>query len=319
MSSANNRYASAAARGRAPGLSTTYLVRANIVKREPSVDVASPPPTSVSLVNQKIDSSATANTTDVKSASTSSSKASCYHNDNSSNCTSDGARVMGVMEKEPSQQQSSSAGVSVEKPQMDSLEGRSMGRHRFTPQQDQKSHQGNYADFGSGSYKRYPGGRHGSYRKNRSHWDVQQNQQMHPTMINPRNNHTSPPAAPLADHSMSSTIAKQIEYYFSPASLWKNISLRRHMNEQGWVPVSVIARFHQVERLMEGIPDRDEFILNAVKTSTTVETEGDKIRRRGDWIRWILPQLVGASKDGNSTNPERNNHLQSSNGEGTSE
>ncbi|KAI3840775.1 hypothetical protein MKX03_006511, partial [Papaver bracteatum] len=161
-----------------------------------------------------------------------------------------------------------------------SLEGRSMGR-----QQDQKSHQGNYMDFinfGSGYRKNH---RHRSFNGR----DVQQHQQMHPTMINPRNNHTSPPAAPLPDHSMSSTIAKQIEYYFSPASLSKNISLRQHMDEQGWVPVSLISGFRQVDQLLEGIPDCIEFILDAVRQSTIVETKGDMIRKRNDWKRWIFP------------------------------
>ncbi|RZC77050.1 hypothetical protein C5167_001214 [Papaver somniferum] len=230
---------------------------------------------------------------------------------------------MRVTEKELSQQQSSSAGVSVENPQksssgtpastvpdpsvkdsshkMNSLEGGSKGRDRFTPQQDQKSHQRN-SFFRRGPHP--PGYSPGSYRQNHiSHRsfnvrDAQQHQQMQPTTIN---------------HNLYFTIAKQIEYYFSPESLWKDIFLRQHMDEQGWVPVSVIADVHQVEQLMKGIPDNHKYILQALKASKIVETNGDKIRKRYDWIKWILP------KDGNSTNSEMNNHLRSSNEEGTSE
>ncbi|XP_026456353.1 la-related protein 1A-like [Papaver somniferum] len=100
------------------------------------------------------------------------------------------------------------------------------------------------------------------------------------------------------------------------------------MDEQGWVPVSLIAGFHRVEQLMKGIPYSVQFILDAVRTSTTVETMGDMIRKRNDWMNWILPpaatnfapvpvpQPVGVPKDGN---PEMNNHLQRSSGEGTCE
>ncbi|KAI3942886.1 hypothetical protein MKW92_042964 [Papaver armeniacum] len=149
-----------------------------------------------------------------------------------------------------------------------------------------------------------PGHRPGSDCQNRSHrgrrdWnsqcsingrDAQQHQQMHPTMINPRNNYVSTPAVPpLGDHNLYLTTAKQIEYYFSPDSLWKNIYLRRHMDEQGWVHVSLIAGFHPVKELLKGISDCNEFMLDAVRGSTTVETKGDMIRRSKDWMRWILP------------------------------
>ncbi|XP_026433042.1 la-related protein 1B-like [Papaver somniferum] len=608
-SSINNRNASAAAGARVTGLSATSSVWANIVKGEPNVVVAAPPPTSspkkassssssVSQVNQKIDSSATAsvaddsNTTDVKSASTSSSKSSCNHNDNNINCTSDGATIMGVTEKEPSgspsshtasdsvvadtnaaapaastpstttasvkkpaaaawkkpsfngtttanaeaglvigdafswpalselasnnvrgsakspspsptpsyspspldsslkplslsqvshvatsssqtqkqstnhanhnptanhastnrqrstkrgtnttsnssagalvngglpsQSQSSSAGASVEKPQknssgtpastvpdpsvkdsshkMNNLERGSKGRGGFAPQPDQSSQQHN-SSFRRGSGGPHPrGDGHGSYRQNQNHmgrrehdhrdWnshrsfngrDAQQHQQMHPRMVNPRNNYIRPPpgnvngafipppqpvplrpfgnalgypdmpspvyfvpdplrgvpflpAAPLpmffpgADPNLYSTIAKQIEYYFSSVNLCKDIYLRQNMDEQGWVPVSLIAGFHRVEQLMKGIPNSIQFILDAVRASTVVETKGDMIRKRNDWMNWILPptattnfapipvpQLAGVPKSGNSANSDMNNHLHSSNGEGTSE
>ncbi|KAI3930766.1 hypothetical protein MKX01_037212 [Papaver californicum] len=145
------------------------------------------------------------------------------------------------------------------------------------------------------------------------------------------------PAAPLpmffpgADPNLYSTIARQIEYYFSSVNLCKDIYLRQNMDEQGWVPVSLISGFHRVEQLMKGIPNNIQFILDAVRASTIVETKGDMIRKRNDWMNWILPttainfapipvpQSVGVPKNGNSTNPDMNNHLQSSNGEGTSE
>ncbi|KAI3906576.1 hypothetical protein MKW98_009484 [Papaver atlanticum] len=197
--------------------------------------------------------------------------------------------------QELSQQQSSSAGVSVENPQksssgtpastvpdpsmkdsshkMHSLEGGSKGRDRFTPQQHLKSHQRN-SSFRKGSHPP------GSYSQNHiSH-----------RSFNGRDSNDQ-----HAFIDLSSTITKQMEYYFSPESLQKNIFLCQHMDEQGWVPVSVIAGFHKVKQLVKGIPDCILFILRAVRGSTIVETKGDMIRKR------------------------KNDHLQSSNGEGTSE
>ncbi|KAF6163933.1 hypothetical protein GIB67_024788 [Kingdonia uniflora] len=79
------------------------------------------------------------------------------------------------------------------------------------------------------------------------------------------------------------TIVKQIEYYFSDENLNKDGYLISLMDDQGWVPISSIANFNRVKNMTSNIP----FILDAMRSSSTVEVQGDKVRRRGDWSNWL--------------------------------
>ncbi|CAN6481231.1 unnamed protein product [Victoria cruziana] len=99
--------------------------------------------------------------------------------------------------------------------------------------------------------------------------------------------HAPPPAVffPAPDPQLCALLVKQIEYYFSGDNLCKDIYLRKNMDEQGWVPISVIANFNRVRQLTNSIP----FILDSMRGSSVVEIQGDKIRRRNDWSNWLLP------------------------------
>ncbi|KAK4854357.1 hypothetical protein QYF36_022704 [Acer negundo] len=79
-------------------------------------------------------------------------------------------------------------------------------------------------------------------------------------------------------------IVKQIDYYFTKENLVKDIYLRQMMDDQGWVPIKLIAGFNKVKLLTSNI----RLILDALQGSMVVEVKGDKIRRRNDWIRWIM-------------------------------
>ncbi|XP_078174691.1 la-related protein 1C-like [Carex rostrata] len=80
-------------------------------------------------------------------------------------------------------------------------------------------------------------------------------------------------------------LVKQIDYYFSYDNLCKDTWLRGQMDDQGWVPISLIAGFNKVKLITTNIP----FILETMRLSALVEVQGDKIRKRGDWMNWILP------------------------------
>ncbi|XP_074584994.1 la-related protein 1C-like isoform X2 [Curcuma longa] len=82
-----------------------------------------------------------------------------------------------------------------------------------------------------------------------------------------------------------SNLLKQIDYYFSAENLCRDVYLRQNMDEQGWVPVSLIAGFNRVKQLTNSV----EFILETLRLSTIVEVQGDKIRRHHDWMNWVLP------------------------------
>uniref|UniRef100_A0A2N9J3G6 HTH La-type RNA-binding domain-containing protein n=1 Tax=Fagus sylvatica TaxID=28930 RepID=A0A2N9J3G6_FAGSY len=100
------------------------------------------------------------------------------------------------------------------------------------------------------------------------------------------------------DLQLHTKIVNQIDYYFSNENLIKDTYLRQNMDDQGWVPIKLIARFNKVMHLTENI----QLILDAVRTSNVLEVQGDKVRRRGDWMRWIMPASVQFPKTlGNSS------------------
>lgn len=99
------------------------------------------------------------------------------------------------------------------------------------------------------------------------------------------------------DPQLHSKIVNQIDYYFSNENLVKDIFLRKNMDAQGWVPITLIAGFKKVMDLTDNI----QLIIDAIRTSSVVEVQGDKIRRQNDWEKWIMPSPVQFP---NVTSPE---------------
>ncbi|XP_023003871.1 la-related protein 1C-like [Cucurbita maxima] len=103
------------------------------------------------------------------------------------------------------------------------------------------------------------------------------------------------------DPQLYAMIVSQIEYYFSGQNLIKDTFLRKNMNEEGWVPIRLIASFNKVKRLTESIP----IILDALQSSSLVEVKGETVRRRNDYDRWIIrpgeiPDVAGPLSPGSS-------------------
>ncbi|XP_051114671.1 la-related protein 1C isoform X2 [Andrographis paniculata] len=71
----------------------------------------------------------------------------------------------------------------------------------------------------------------------------------------------SPVYLPMPDPNLATKIVNQIDYYFSNENLVKDTFLRQNMDNEGWVSINLIAGFKK----------------------------GDKVRRRNDWIKWIMP------------------------------
>ncbi|AES74061.1 putative lupus La protein [Medicago truncatula] len=112
--------------------------------------------------------------------------------------------------------------------------------------------------------------------------------------------HPPPPAMffPVAEETPPTTpptniILKQIDYYFSDVNLTNDEFLKSNMDEHGWVPVSLIANFPRVKNLTNNI----ELILDSLRNSSVVEVNGDKLRKRKEWARFLSPvyQQVGSS------------------------
>ncbi|KAG6551933.1 hypothetical protein Mapa_006550 [Marchantia paleacea] len=99
---------------------------------------------------------------------------------------------------------------------------------------------------------------------------------------------TSPAGGVIADNAIAlrHLVVKQIEYYFSIENLCRDIFLRSKMDEQGFIPVSVIANFNRVKMLTADT----SMILDALRShSGLVEVQDEKLRKRDDWVNWILP------------------------------
>uniref|UniRef100_A0A3B3ZVY4 HTH La-type RNA-binding domain-containing protein n=1 Tax=Periophthalmus magnuspinnatus TaxID=409849 RepID=A0A3B3ZVY4_9GOBI len=88
-------------------------------------------------------------------------------------------------------------------------------------------------------------------------------------------------------------IKRQIEYYFSLHNLERDFFLRRKMDAQGFLPISLIASFHRVQALTTDI----NLIMEALKSSTEVELVEDKVRCKTEPERWpIAMPVVGSPR-----------------------
>ncbi|MBA0787623.1 hypothetical protein Gotri_027454 [Gossypium trilobum] len=96
------------------------------------------------------------------------------------------------------------------------------------------------------------------------------------------------PAPEPHDNQLHASIVNQIDYYFSNENLIKDTYLRQNMDDQGWVPIKLIAGFKKVLLLTDNI----QLITDALQSSTVVEVQGDKVRKQIDWMRWIMPPSV---------------------------
>uniref|UniRef100_A0A5B6YVQ8 Putative la-related protein 1C-like n=1 Tax=Davidia involucrata TaxID=16924 RepID=A0A5B6YVQ8_DAVIN len=88
---------------------------------------------------------------------------------------------------------------------------------------------------------------------------------------------------PVLDPHLPTLLISQIDYYFSDANLIKDDFLKSNMDDQGWVPITLIASFPRVQHLTNNI----HLILDSLRASTVVEVQGDKVRRHNEWRKWI--------------------------------
>lgn len=74
---------------------------------------------------------------------------------------------------------------------------------------------------------------------------------------------------PPPDSELHTKIVNQIDYYFSDLNLSNDTYLKRNMDDQGWVPLNLIAGFNKVKLLTDNI----QIVLDAVRTSSVVEVQ----------------------------------------------
>lgn len=90
--------------------------------------------------------------------------------------------------------------------------------------------------------------------------------------------------------SLKEAIRKQIEYYFSDENLQKDFFIRRKMDADGYLPITLIASFHRVQALSADI----QIVLNAVQESDQLEVfKNFKVRTKIDPTKWPIKNLPG--------------------------
>ena len=74
------------------------------------------------------------------------------------------------------------------------------------------------------------------------------------------------------------------EYYFSRENLQKDIFLRRKMDPEGYLPVTLVASFNRVRSLTNDVT----FIVDSVQDSKVVEVKDGKFRPIDDPDSWPI-------------------------------
>lgn len=111
-----------------------------------------------------------------------------------------------------------------------------------------------------------------------------------------------PPAAAAAESPLPILIVNQIDYYFSDANIAKDEFLKSNMDEEGWVPITLIANFPRVRNLTSNI----QLILESMRTSKVVDVQGDKLRRHDEWMKYLPSAQVQA--DSSSVSPSESSY-----------
>eukprot|EP00747_Dinoflagellata_sp_TGD_P091478 gnl/TRDRNA2_/TRDRNA2_165068_c0_seq1.p1 gnl/TRDRNA2_/TRDRNA2_165068_c0~~gnl/TRDRNA2_/TRDRNA2_165068_c0_seq1.p1 ORF type:complete len:485 (+),score=99.86 gnl/TRDRNA2_/TRDRNA2_165068_c0_seq1:50-1456(+) len=111
-----------------------------------------------------------------------------------------------------------------------------------------------------------------------------------------------PAAAPAASpapvnhaerQNMKGQVQSQLEYYFGVDNLLKDVYLRKHMNDQGWVPVGLVANFRAIQNMTTDM----SIIMDSMASSPKLEldAQGMHVRLKNNWQKWILtPQQLAA-------------------------
>ncbi|XP_041453585.1 la-related protein 1-like isoform X3 [Lytechinus variegatus] len=98
----------------------------------------------------------------------------------------------------------------------------------------------------------------------------------------------------LDEGTLKDYVKKQIEYYFSVENLVKDIFLRKKMDAEGYLPISLIASFHRVKALTSDVG----IITTALNDSTEVELSSDKskVRCRLSPMQWVINDPLTPTK-----------------------
>ncbi|CCG81247.1 La domain family [Taphrina deformans PYCC 5710] len=86
-------------------------------------------------------------------------------------------------------------------------------------------------------------------------------------------------------------ILNQCEYYFSIENLCKDLFLRKHMDQEGFVNLPILAKFNRVRAItLDYALIRDVCVMSTIIELRASPGAYDKIRRAEGWEHWVLPE-----------------------------
>lgn len=98
------------------------------------------------------------------------------------------------------------------------------------------------------------------------------------------------------------------EYYFSVDNLCKDLFLRRQMDSQGFVLLSVLAGFNRIKMLTQEMELIRYVCINSQQIEFRQGRDGiDRIRKRDGWQQWVLSKDrdPSAQNDGSVQTPQQ--------------
>lgn len=94
----------------------------------------------------------------------------------------------------------------------------------------------------------------------------------------------------LDDPTLNERLRKQVEYYLSEENLMKDVFLRRKMDKEGYLPITLIASFHRMRSLTTDLAK----VIDAIAASEELELLNRfKVRTKIEPTKWPLPDTVG--------------------------
>lgn len=99
----------------------------------------------------------------------------------------------------------------------------------------------------------------------------------------------------LDNPTLKDYIKKQIEYYFSEENLMRDFFLRRKMDSEGYLPITLIASFHRVQALTSNL----SLVVEAISSSDKLElySAAFKVRAKQDPLKWPILDKGDANLD----------------------
>lgn len=95
----------------------------------------------------------------------------------------------------------------------------------------------------------------------------------------------------MDDETLKERIRNQIQYYFSEENLQRDFFLRRKMDQQGYLPITLVAGFHRVQALTQDV----NIVIEALKDCPAVELKDNiKIRTRNNPESWPILDSISS-------------------------